>query len=117
VRKLEMDCLFYHRTTAEAADSILRNGFRDGAGTYMTGNRFSGVWLSDRPLDCNEGATGDVLLRVTLPDSVDISDYYWDEGDEKPYKEWDVPASIINAVGEAERYSDEDYWESTHEGV
>jgi hypothetical protein len=40
------------------------------------------------PLDVNEGAEGDTLLRIDLsmPES-DIADYEWiEEG--KPYREW-----------------------------
>ncbi len=55
-----------HRTTEEAAKAILRDGFRDAEGTSGTGQMFKGVWLSDVPLDAIEGATGDVLLEVTL---------------------------------------------------
>ena len=46
----------YHRTDVLAARAILRAGFRDGRGTYLTRHVFTGVWLSDRPLDENEGA-------------------------------------------------------------
>ena len=34
-----------------------------------------GVFLEDRPLDCNEGAKGDELLEIRLPDELDISNY------------------------------------------
>jgi hypothetical protein len=49
--------IFYHRTTAANATSILSRGFRDGTGKYMTDREFSGVWLSDVPLDVNDGGT------------------------------------------------------------
>ncbi|MFQ5430437.1 MAG: hypothetical protein ACE5E1_09030 [Phycisphaerae bacterium] len=55
--------IFYHRTDASA--EILINGFRDGEGTYMTEIIHRGVWLSDRPLDANEGAYGDAVLQST----------------------------------------------------
>ena len=58
--------IMFHRTTAAAAEAILTGGFRDGSGPYTTAERWSGVWLSDVPLDGNEGAKGDVLLEVTL---------------------------------------------------
>ena len=88
--------IFYHRTTAEAADLILRVGFRDTRGSYMTDREFEGVWMSDRPLDSNEGACGNVLIRIDLdlaPD--DLADYEWVE-DGKPYREWLVPADLLN---------------------
>jgi hypothetical protein len=41
----------FHVTNAESAKAILRDGFRDSPGRYLTDHEFSGVWLSDRPLD------------------------------------------------------------------
>jgi hypothetical protein len=79
--------ILYHRTTRNNADAILKNGFRDGTGTYLTDREWSGVWLSNIPLDCNEGAMGEVLFEVDLqlPES-EIADYEWiEEG--KPYRE------------------------------
>jgi hypothetical protein len=40
---------FYHRTTDECAKLILREGFRDGTGYYLTTRTHTGVWLSKRP--------------------------------------------------------------------
>ena len=56
----------------------------------------SGVFLSDVPLDINEGATGEDLIEVTLPEKVDLSGYELVE-DGKPYREWCVPAELLNA--------------------
>jgi hypothetical protein len=86
--------VFFHRTSGQKAERILANGFRDGRGTYMTDREFEGVWLSDRPLDANEGACGDALLRVTLSRR-DVAEYEWrDEG--KTYREWLMPAALVN---------------------
>jgi hypothetical protein len=54
------------RKQLAAAAVILRCGFRDAAGGYMTDQKFSGVWLSDRPLDANEGVSGDAVLAVNF---------------------------------------------------
>jgi hypothetical protein len=87
--------ILYHRTTAERAGSIRREGFRDG--TYFIGGlELSGAWLSDRPLDDNEGADGDTLLQVSFDCAEsDIADYelVQDIG----YREWLIPAAFINA--------------------
>jgi hypothetical protein len=48
---------FYHSTTTVAAEQILREGFRDGTGRYLTDHEFSGVWLSNFALDCSEGVS------------------------------------------------------------
>ncbi len=86
--------ILYHRTTDDAAEQILREGFRDATGFYGTDQQFSGVWLSNVPLDGNEGAKGDTLLQVYLSEQV-IADYEWIE-DGKPYREWLVPAQLAN---------------------
>lgn len=84
----------YHRTSATVAALILRDGFRDSTGTYMTLREHSGVWLSNVPLDLDEGAVGDTVLWVELPEQA-IAGYEWIE-DGKPYREWLIPARLIN---------------------
>src|SRR4051794_38175011 len=86
--------ILFHRTHAAIAALILRDGFRDGTGSYLTDEQHSGVWLSNVPLDINEGAAGDTLLKLDLPERT-ISNYEWiEEG--KPYREWLIPAQLIN---------------------
>jgi hypothetical protein len=50
--------LLWHRTTPAPPEEIVQAGFRDGRGRYSTDQEHEGVWLSDRPLDENEGACG-----------------------------------------------------------
>ena len=57
---------FYHRTSRDNAQAILKNGFSDGVGNYGTEKKYHGVWISDRPLDENKGAEGDTLLRFAF---------------------------------------------------
>jgi hypothetical protein len=101
----EFKSIFYHRT--DAAEAILHDGFRDAEGSYMcVGITLRGVFVSNVPLDCNEGARGDQLLEVSLPASVDISDYELiEEG--KGHREWCVPAEIINRYGTVRLLSEE----------
>jgi hypothetical protein len=47
----------FHRTASPEA--ILASGFQDATGRYMTDREWTGVWLSDRPLNFDEGAKGD----------------------------------------------------------
>ena len=68
--------MLFHRTYN--ADAILAEGFEDRAGYYMTDRLWSGVWLSDRPLDVNEGTEGDTLLSVEMPED-DVLFYEWVE--------------------------------------
>ena len=56
----------YHRTSENIARHIVVDGFGDSQDYYGTGNLHSGVWLSDHPLDADEGAVGNTLLRIEL---------------------------------------------------
>jgi len=87
----------YHRTFQ--ADAILRDGFKDSTGTYLTDREHTGVWLSDRPLDINEGADGDRLLSIDIPEEVFRKwEEAWEESG-KPYREALIPAQIVNSYG------------------
>lgn len=64
----------YH--TTDAAQEILRQGFRDAEGSYMfRALTLRGVFPAGTPADINDGATGDDVLEVTFPDDVDLSDH------------------------------------------
>ena len=90
----------YH--TTDAADSILTHGFRDGGegeGSYgFSGLTVQGVFLALAPADVNDGATGEQVLAVELPDGIDLDAYsIVEEG--QPAWEWCVPADVINRHG------------------
>jgi hypothetical protein len=93
----------FHRTAHAVA--ILRDGFRDTTATYLTAREWTGVCLSDMPLDSNEGAEGDDLLAVEIPEDV-FADHEWmEEG--MGYREALIPAELVNrypveVVGEDE---------------
>ena len=72
-------------------------GFRDSVGRFGTDAKFAGVWLSDQPLDANEGAHGDALLIVNIA-LTKIRRFEWIEPG-KGYREWLVPADIVNEFG------------------
>jgi hypothetical protein len=84
--------LVYHRTFA--ADEILATGFRDAEGTFMTPGVHSGVWVSDRPLDENDGATGGRLLVVDVPETA-IIDCEWIEAEKRIGNGWCQPTCSI----------------------
>ena len=70
---------YYH--TTDAAATILAEGFRDGQGSYgLATIELSGVFLSNVPVDGNEGAKGDQVLQVDLPDEVDLERARADRG-------------------------------------
>lgn len=86
--------IYYHCT--DAAEAILREGFRDNEGSYMlVGFTLRGVFISDVPCDANQGAKGDQLLEIALPENVDLS-YYELVEEGIGYREWCVPAAILN---------------------
>jgi transposase InsO family protein len=55
----------FHRTTKDAAARILQGGFRDITSRYLTDREWSGVWVSDRPLDNSEDRRNLVWINVT----------------------------------------------------
>ena len=96
----------YHRTTALAAQVILDSGFRDNRDNFGFVNEagepfeLKGVWLSDVPLDGNDfGRDRETLLAVTLDDHDLIDCEVLGEGNFQSYREWLVPAAVINARG------------------
>ncbi len=95
----------FHRTDHAAA--ILRDGFVDGEGSYgFVGLTLRGVWISDEPLDVNEGAEGTQLLALTFPEAVRLDPYEIHE-EMKTYREWCVPAEVINSQASAVLVVDE----------
>jgi hypothetical protein len=100
---------YYHRTNA--AEAIIRDGFRDAEGSYMhVGITLRGVWISDVPLDGNEGAKGDQLFEIKFSPDFDISEYELIE-EEKPYREWCVPAEVVNRNGSVRLVSKDEEWD------
>ena len=98
---------YFHRTTVRAAAAILKGGFKDGMGRYLTVHVSSGVWISNVPLNENEGAEGDVLLTVEVPRKL-IEPYEWvEEG--KGYREFLVPAKVLNMHGRIVRIQQDEF--------
>ncbi len=97
----------FHGTSKAAAEQIRAHGFRDATGTYMTSRKVTGTWLSDRPLDESEGACSQAYFEVEIEGSL-VEPYEWiEEG--KPYREFLVPARIINNHGKINRREDSDW--------
>lgn len=82
--------------TTDAAEAILEGGFRDGHGTFgIIGFDLAGVFLSNFPADVSDGAKGDDVLIVEIPDDVDLTRYAIEE-EGHPICEWCVPADLLN---------------------
>ena len=86
----------FHCTRAKNAASILKHGFRDTTGSYMMNIAVTGVWVSDEILDEQAGAGGDAILQIEVKVSKSKLDSYEVKEAGKPYREWCIPASILN---------------------
>jgi hypothetical protein len=76
-------------------------------GLVVAGGGCPAVFLADAPVDANEGAAGDQVLEVALPDSLDLGDFELVEEGES-YREWCVPAAVINQLGTVRLLTDDD---------
>jgi hypothetical protein len=65
--------------------------------SYVTDPILKGVWLSDVPLDVNEGAAGDQLLLIEVPDDGAAECEVLEEG--RPSREFLILAEILNRYG------------------
>jgi hypothetical protein len=104
--------LVYHRT--RYADAIAHLGFRDGYKIAVAPDEpagmleFYGVWVSaDFPLNENEGARGEAVFRLDIPDEL-FTEYEWvEEG--LGYREAMIPAAKLNRHrGTLRRLTDEE---------
>ena len=85
----------YHPTRHAA--EILRDGFGERSGAYLTSTDYSGVWLFDRPLDDHViDDQLDVILELEIPESV-AAPFEWHVG--LRYREFLMPAALINLYG------------------
>ena len=88
---------FFHIASNKNAEAILKEGFRDGTGYYLTDREHTGVWICDKPFDESYQDDTNTLFGIEIPEE-DISDLERvEEG--KPYREWLVEASILNSYG------------------
>jgi hypothetical protein len=92
----------YHPT--KHSSEILRDGFGERSGAYLTETDHSGVWLFDRPVNAHIGDDdSDVMLELEIPESV-VVPFEWVTG--LPYREFLMPAALVNLYGPP-RISDE----------
>ena len=85
----------YHPTMH--ATEILREGFGERSGSYLTQNDHSGVWLYDRPVDKRMGGGDEaVMLEVEMPESI-VVPFEWVTG--PAYRQFLIPAALLNTCG------------------
>jgi hypothetical protein len=102
-----MTMYVYHRT--DAATQILTEGFLDGTLHPMNALLWPGVWVSTFPLDVSEGAKGDHVLRLDIPERLFTDHEFVPEGeDRRTYREALIPAALVNAYGPPVLLSEEE---------
>jgi hypothetical protein len=102
----------YHRTTAAFANSILEGGFLDYSSTFMTSEVHTGVWLSNIPADEGDGIlpsmTSLLLIETTLSEN-ELAKYEWIDGPSGNYREWLIPAALVNANSKVTKIDVDEY--------
>ena len=87
----------YHRATIAAARSILRDGFNDGAATWIMpqhGDMQYGIFLSDMPLNRSSG----VQLCVTLTCDGSRINAYECHIEDQPHRGWLIPVGTLREL-------------------
>jgi hypothetical protein len=96
----------YHCTAV--GDTILAEGFRDTVGHWGMREPQRGVWVSaDDALTANEGVKGDDVVVIEVPEAV--AKRYEIIEDGKPYREFLIPADILNGYEVALLWRCEDH--------
>ncbi len=87
----------FHRTRAESVEAILRDGFYDSEQWLgCSGSDLEGVFLSDIPVTCQDGAKGEALIEVMfdIPEH-EISSQFEFLDERQLFREFMVPAQFI----------------------
>jgi hypothetical protein len=88
----------YHPT--RHAESILRDGFGEWTGTYLTESDNSGVWVFDRPVDRRTGGGDEaVLLVLEVPEAVVLP---FETPGNSSNRQFLMPAALLNLYGPPE---------------
>lgn len=100
--------LFYHTTSAAAAEAILKGGFRNNEIRNSVGDIVpEGVYFSDWPVDIGFGAKGTVTLVMEMPEEK-IAEKYDFSRDVDSCREFIIPAEIVNSYGLPRLCSDDE---------
>jgi hypothetical protein len=90
----------YHVTDRASAEAILSEGFKDAEVLHDDSELLIGVWLSDRCLAGEDdvgprlGPVADVALCIEVP--TEVAEAYERRDSAKPYREFCVPAALLN---------------------
>jgi hypothetical protein len=70
----------------------------------LAGQELTGVWLSTEPLDEDPDPHRITVLQIEIPEE-EIAPFEWVE-EPKPYREFLVPAALVNRYGPPARCSE-----------
>lgn len=101
----------YHLTKPDVAAAILADGFRDGSGAYYTDKEHFGVWVSDRPLIIELQGPPEVVCLAIEIDEAALIGFEWIT-DGIGYREWLVPADVLNKRGQIAQLSEDETYEA-----
>jgi len=87
----------FHITSNANAEAILKEGFRDATGYYLTDQQHTGVWVSGEPFDGQYLNDANTLFAIEIPEDT-ISEFEWIE-EAKTIREWLIPAALLNSYG------------------
>ena len=87
----------FHITSNANAEAILKEGFRDATGYYLTDHQHTGVWVSGEPFDGQYLNDANTLFAIEIPEDA-ISEFEWVE-EAKTIREWLIPAALLNSYG------------------
>lgn len=94
--------LLFHRTSVSQARAIVKAGFEDEKWNFEADNvtgetvKAIGVWLTDRPLDPEEGPPGAAVLEITLPLPEAALAPFQVHGALADAQLWIIPARVAN---------------------
>jgi hypothetical protein len=90
----------YHVTDRASAETIIDDGFKDAEVIHDDSELLIGVWLADRCIAGEDdvgprlGPVADVAISIELP--VDAVEGYEHTDSAKAYREFCLPASLLN---------------------
>ena len=84
----------FHIASNKNAETILKEGFRNGTGYYLTDRLWEGVRISDKPFNDEHLSDTNTLFAIEIPE--DVINEFEVVGTGKVTREFLVPAALLN---------------------
>lgn len=84
----------YHRTYV--AERIITDGFFASEKGFVALDVHPGIWVTDEPVDERDGALGNVVLVISGVPEAAVAGFEWSHTGPRPFREFVVPAQILN---------------------